>query len=116
MKVTIYHNPRCSKSRAALQLLRERDLEVEVVEYLEAGLDAGVFAELARRLGGDPVAMIRCGDDAFAEAGIRLSPTPDAAEVAEILAEHPRLLQRPIVVAATGAVIGRPPEKVLDLL
>lgn len=111
MKARIYHNPRCSKSRAALALLNERGVDVEIVDYLATPLRREQLAALLHKLRVDPLALVRRDD---AEVAARAVAAPDA--ILELLVEHPRALQRPIVEVGRRAVIGRPPERVLELL
>jgi arsenate reductase (glutaredoxin) len=117
MSITIYHNPRCSKSRKTLQLLREAGVETTVVEYLETPPDGGTILHLAALLRMPVADLVRTGEDDYRHATDLPEPTDDAA-LADWIAAHPRVLQRPIVVAATAdrAVIGRPPENVLELV
>ena len=111
----LYHNPRCSKSRAALELLRARGIEPEVVLYLEKPPKAAELRELAELLELDARALLRRGEDEYAALGLSDAKLAESALLAAI-AEHPRLLERPIFVHAGRAVIGRPPERVLELL
>jgi arsenate reductase (glutaredoxin) len=115
MSLTIYHNPRCSKSREALQLLRDAGQEPEVVEYLKTPPDAATLARLQQALGLPAREMARSNEPAWREAGLDTATTDDAAVLAAI-ARDPVLLQRPLVVRGARAVIGRPPERVLELL
>jgi arsenate reductase len=112
---TIYHNPRCSKSRQTLQLLQERGVEPEVVLYLETPPDAATLRELLKKLGIEARELLRTGEDAYKELGLK---DRDLAEddLIRAMAEHPKLIQRPIVVKGDRAVLGRPPENVLGLL
>lgn len=114
MKPRIYHNPRCSKSRATLALLKARGIEPEVIEYLRDPLDATALRALAAKLALAPRSLVRTGEDEFKAAGVDLASASDE-QVITLLAEHPKLLQRPIVETDTAARIGRPPEQVLDL-
>lgn len=112
MKARIYHNPRCSKSRATLALLTARAVELAVVNYLETPLSKNELRELARKLGAPALTLVRVGEPEFeAHAGRALSDD----EVFDLLVAHPRLLQRPIVELGDRALIGRPPERVLEL-
>ena len=113
-QVVIYHNPRCSKSRATLALLQERGLEPRVVEYLETPLDAGRLEDLAKKLGRAPSEFVRSKEDAYREAG--LSKQSSDADLLRAMAAHPILVERPIVVNGARAAIGRPPEDVLEIL
>ena len=111
----LIHNPRCSKSREALTLLAERGEGVQVREYLKAPLTAAELEVLFTALGVEPPAAIRF-KDALAKS-LEISPTDrfSRAEWIALIAEHPALLERPIAVKGAKAVIGRPPERVLDL-
>lgn len=114
MKARIYHNPRCSKSRATLSLLKQRGVEVEVVEYLATPPDAGEIRDLLARLGLEAADIVRTGETAFRESGLSTESPPD--ELISLIAREPKVLQRPIVVVGDAARIGRPPEQVLELL
>lgn len=111
--VTIYHNPRCSKSRQTLALLREAGIEPRIVEYLAEPPDAERVRELFRLTGLPPGDLVRKKESAYREAG--LSKDSTAEEIARAIAEHPILLERPIVVRGDRAVLGRPPEAVRAL-
>ncbi len=115
MTIQIYHNPRCSKSRATLALLQEKGFEPEVIDYLKTPPAVETLEALARALGMTPEQMIRRGEAAFAEAGLD-RPGIDDTALFRAIHEHPILLQRPIVVAGDRARIGRPPEAVLEIL
>ena len=111
---TIYHNPHCSKSREALELLRGRGIEPRVVEYLKTPPTETELAAIVDRLGVRPEALVRKGEDIYkaSYAGKALSDE----EWIAALARDPILMERPIVVAGSRAAIGRPPERVLALL
>ena len=113
--VTIYHNPRCSKSREALALLEGRGVSPRVVKYLETPLTAPQLDALTRKLGIEPSALMRTGEDLYAELGLE-GRMLSRAEALAILAEHPRLIERPIIETAERAVVGRPPERALTVL
>lgn len=115
-KAKLFHNPRCSKSRRAPQLLGEHGADFEVVEYIKTPPDRATLLALIEASDSPAGEFVRSGDAGFKEAGLHLSASADAREVATLLADHPRLLQRPIFVAGAKAVIGRPPERVLELL
>lgn len=115
MNVTLYHNPRCSKSRAALALLRERGVEPNVVEYLKTPPTKAELESILERLGMEPRQLLREGEAAYHEAGLD-DPTLGAEAVVEAMVRHPVLIERPIVVAEGRAVVGRPPERVLEVL
>jgi arsenate reductase len=110
----IYFNPSCSKCRTALALLDERGVEVEVVRYLETAPSRGELEGLMDLLGiGDPRAMMRTGEPVYAELQLE-GATHD--ELLDAMTTYPILLERPIFVNGQRAVIGRPPERVLELL
>jgi len=113
--VRIYHNPRCSKSRAALELVRGQGIEPEVIDYLVTPPDAATLGEILRLLGIQARELLRPGETEYRELGLdRQSLTEQ--EIIRAICSHPRLLQRPIVVSEKGARIGRPPESVLEVL
>ena len=111
----IYHNPRCSKSRQTLALLEGRGEEPEVVLYLNDPLDREQLAELCRLLELEPAEIVRVEDPRFKALGLARDEPRSQEEWLDLLAEHPVLMQRPIVVHAGRAAIGRPPERVLEL-
>jgi arsenate reductase len=113
-KLTLLHNPRCSKSRAARGLLRERNVDFRERAYLDEPLSAEELRELARRLGRPAREWLRKGEKAFEEAGLDASSSDDA--ILEAMASHPILIERPILVSPDRAVVGRPPEQILELL
>ena len=117
MSLTIYHNPKCSKSRRTLELIRARGIEPTIVLYLEAPPSAERILELAGLLACPVRDLLRSSEEEFREAA-DLPELDDAAAVASWLTRHPRVLQRPIVVddERPAAVVGRPPEAVLGLL
>jgi len=113
MSVTIYHNPRCSKSRATLALLRERGIQPIVIDYLKTPPTAAELRRLLQLLGLRPEALIRKKEAEYkAIAELEL----DADGLIAAMVKHPKLIERPIVVANNRAALGRPPENVLDIL
>ncbi|MCB1959855.1 MAG: arsenate reductase (glutaredoxin) [Rhodocyclaceae bacterium] len=112
--ITLYHNPRCSKSRAALALLQDRGIEPEIVRYLDAPPSRAQIAALVQALGIPPAALVRTGEALF-KSELK-GKTLDADGWLDALAAHPVLIERPIAVRGDRAVIGRPPEAVLALL
>ncbi len=113
--LTLYHNPRCSKSRAALQLLEERGLQPVVVHYLDNPLSAAQLRELLSKLDLPPRQLLRSGEDEYRELDLANQALGDDELIAAMVA-HPRLIERPILIAGDRAVIGRPPENILELL
>lgn len=111
---TIYHNPRCSKSRQALALLEEAGVDHQVVKYLETPPDARALDQLLTKLALEPSEVMRQGDDLFKDLGLKGKPLSREEGVA-LLAKHPALLERPIVVKGDKAVVARPPERVREL-
>lgn len=112
---TIYHNPRCSKSRETLKLLEDRDIKPEVVLYLENTPSAEELKGLLSKLGINARDLIRSGEDAYKEQNLAdTSLTED--QLIEAMVAYPKLIQRPIVVNGNKAALGRPPEAVLDIL
>lgn len=112
--VTIYHNPRCSKSRAALALLQERKVPLRIVEYLKEPPTRAELTALARKLGLAAATWIRKNEPEFKQAGLDASSAED--KLLDAMAKHPILIERPIVVRGDRAVVGRPPERLLKLL
>lgn len=115
MNVTIYHNPRCSNSRGALALLRERGIEPEVIDYLGHPLDVAQLEALVQRMGVPLHELLRTKEAVYAELDLGNPACTEAALYAAVAA-HPMLLNRPIVVTPKGALLCRPPERVLELL
>ncbi|HTT07473.1 MAG TPA: arsenate reductase (glutaredoxin) [Gammaproteobacteria bacterium] len=115
MKVTIYHNPRCSKSRETLALLTARGIQPEIIEYLKTPPDQATLQRLLKALGMTPRQLLRTKEDAYAETGLD-NPKLSDAQILKTMVTHPVLLERPIVVVDGKAAIGRPPENVLRLL
>lgn len=114
MGITIYHNPRCSKSRASLALLEERGLKPEIVEYLKTPPDRETLTALLAALDMKPVELVRQGEQAWRDSG--LDDAADDAAILALMLREPVVIERPIVISGTRAVIGRPPENVLALL
>ncbi len=113
--LTIYHNPRCSKSRATLELLRERGLDPQVVEYLETPPSAAELERILGMLEMEPRDLARKKEAEYAAAGIGDEGLDRAAVIAKMVA-NPKVIERPIVVCGDRAAIGRPPEQVLAIL
>ena len=115
MSITIWHNPRCSKSRQTLELLHKKGVEPTIREYLKQPPSKAEVEKLIDMVGGDPGELIRDGEPEFKVLKKKKADL-GKADIAKAIAQHPVLLQRPIVVAGKRAAIGRPPEAVLPLL
>lgn len=113
--MTLYHNPRCSKSRSALQLLEERGLNPAIVRYLETPLSAAQLQELLAKLGIPARQLLRSGEDEYKSLGLS-DPNLTDAQLIQAMAAQPKLIERPILVVGEKAVIGRPPENILEIL
>jgi arsenate reductase len=114
--VTIYHNPRCSKSREALKLVEQSGAKVTIVEYLKTPLTEKELDSLCTRLALDPTAIIRFKETVAKELGLGADDRRSRAQWLKLIAEHPVLMERPIVTCGAKAVVGRPPEAVQALL
>lgn len=115
MSVRILHNPRCSKSRATLDLLRERGIEPEITLYLDSPPSRDELRLIAKRLSLRPLDLVRKGEPEFRELGLDAPGVTDE-QLLDAMVRHPRLIERPIVLANGRAAIGRPPESVLAIL
>ena len=115
MKVTIYHNPRCSKSRQTLELLKTEGVEPDIIEYLKTPPDKATLKKILKQLGLKPRELIRKKEAAYKEAGLDNDNLEDD-KLIEAMIENPILIERPIVLANGKAAIGRPPDSVLDIL
>jgi arsenate reductase len=114
-RLTVYHNPVCSKSRGALEILRERGVACEVIEYLKTRPDQGTLGRILDLLAGPPAELVR-KDSRFRELGLDANRYTTREAVIGLLLEHPELMERPIVIRGERAVIARPSERVLELL
>lgn len=112
-RITIYHNPRCSKSRTALKLLEEAGHTPEVVLYLQTPPDKATIADLLRKTGGVRGDLPRKAESLYKELNLA---NASEQEMIDAMAEHPILIERPVVVYGDQAVVARPPEKTLELL
>lgn len=113
--VTLYHNPRCSKSRDALGLLRDNGIEPDVVLYLETPPSAPTLKSLLAKLGISARDLLRKGEDAYKELNLANEKLSETALI-NAMVENPKLIERPIAINGNKAVIGRPPENVLTIL
>ena len=115
MNVTIYHNPRCSKSRATLELLHSKKCEIEIIEYLKDPPTKYTLKKILKKLGIGPNQLIRRSEPEFREK--QLEKTSQADEkLLEAMISSPILIERPIVISPKGAAIGRPPENILKII
>jgi len=113
-EITIYHNPRCSKSRRTLALLEEHGIVPRIVLYLKTPPDEAQLRALLAKLGISAQQLVRRGEGAYKASGLDADSSEQALLTA--MARHPELIERPIVVVGKRAVLGRPPENVLDLI
>ena len=114
-QLTLFHNPRCSKSRGALELLEARGLSPQIVRYLETPPSAAELKDLLGKLGMTARQLLRTGEDEYRALGLDDSQLSEA-QLIQAMVEHPKLIERPILVVGDKAVVGRPPEKVLEIL
>jgi arsenate reductase (glutaredoxin) len=115
MSVVLYHNSKCSKSRQALELLRERGVVPDIIEYLKSPPSAEKLKEILSLLGVMPRELMRSKEDVYAECGLD-NPSLSEGELIDFMVKHPILIERPIVLVNGKAAVGRPPEKVLEIL
>tara|TARA_R110001583_G_scaffold12292_1_gene54714 strand:- start:1758 stop:2120 length:363 start_codon:yes stop_codon:yes gene_type:complete len=115
MDVTIYHNPRCSKSRQTLQLLQEQGVEPTIRLYLENSPSLKELKEVINKLGITPRELLRKGEDAYKENQLSNKDLSDDVLI-KAMVEFPKLIERPIVIKGDQAKLGRPPEQVLEIL
>ncbi len=114
MAIQIFHNPRCSKSRQTLALLEENGVDPEVIEYLTTPPTAAELDTILTKLGKEPLELMRKGEDEF--KALVKGKDLNREEMIALMVENPKLIERPIVVNADKAAIGRPPEAVLEVL
>jgi len=115
MSVTIYHNPRCTKSRQTLALLKDQGIEPEIIEYLKAPPSAAELKDILKKLGKSPRDLMRKKEAPYKDQALDNPDLSDDALV-EAMVANPVLIERPIVLANGKAAVGRPPESVLDIL
>ncbi|MEJ5865487.1 arsenate reductase (glutaredoxin) [Pseudomonas farsensis] len=113
--LTLYHNPRCSKSRAAFELLEERGLTANVVRYLETPPDAPTLQQLLAKLGIGARQLLRSGEDEYKALNLA-DPALTEAQLIDAMVQHPKLIERPILVAGNKAAIGRPLDNLVEIL
>ena len=115
MATTIYHNPRCSKSRQTLQLLDDNDVNAEVIEYLKTPPDAKTLKDILGKLGLKPRQLMRTKEDIYKELNLDDETLTDE-QLIQAMIENPKLIERPIVVKDGKVAVGRPPENILSIL
>ena len=114
-KVTIYFNPNCSKCRLSLELLEQQGQQAEIIEYLNTPPDAATLESILDMLNLQPRELMRKHEKEYTEAGLD-NPELSRADLISAMIEHPRVMERPVVVKNGKAAIGRPPERILDIL
>lgn len=115
LELRIYHNPRCSKSRQTLKLLQARGIEPTIIDYLETPPDAEELNQILKLLAMEPRELMRKKEAEYKEAGLD-DPSLDREALIQAMIDHPRLIERPIVLTKGKAALGRPPESVLEIL
>ena len=115
MSVTIFHNPRCSKSRKTLELLRDNGAEPKIIEYLKAPPNAQALKEILEKLDLEPRGLMRKGEEVYKKQGLARDELGEG-ELIDAMVANPILIERPIVLANGKAALGRPPESVLQIL
>ena len=114
MIITIYHNPRCSKSRQTLALIQEKGIEPDIIEYLQSPPSETELDNILTMLGKEPAELMRTGEDEFKQHF--RARDMSRAEAIALMVKYPKVIERPIVVNGDKAAVGRPPESVLDIL
>ncbi len=115
MVIKIYHNPRCSKSRQALQLLRDQGIEPHIIEYLKTPPNKAELDKILQMLDLEPRELMRKKEKEYQEAGLD-NPDLSRDQLIQGMIDHPKLIERPIVIKGDTAALGRPPEQVLEIL
>ena len=113
-KIKIYHNPRCSKSRQGLQILKDKGVDFEIVQYLKTPPTKEELKEIIKKLGIKPIDLVRKNEKIWKENYKGKEVTDD--EIIEAMVKFPKLIERPIVIKEDKAVLGRPPENILDIV
>jgi arsenate reductase (glutaredoxin) len=114
--VKIFHNPSCSKSRGALEILQERGVDADVVKYLDTPPDRKTLERILDAIDDEPIALVRTADPKFKAAGLSKDDVKTREQVVDVLLAHPEVMERPVVFVGDRAVIARPSERVLELL
>lgn len=113
--ISIYHNPRCSKSRQTLQLLEDKGISPEIILYLETPPDKATLLELLDKLAMSPRQLLRKSEAEYKENNLKGTALSDA-QLVDFMVKYPKLIERPIVINGDKAALGRPPESVLEIL
>ena len=111
----IFHNPRCSKSRQTLQLLKDNNCEIEIISYLEIDLKVSLIKDILKKLTLKPRDILRKGEQEYKDNNLKKDNLSEE-DLINYMIKYPKLIERPIVIKGDKAVIGRPPEKVLELI
>ena len=115
MSVTIYHNPRCSKSRQTLSLIQEKSIDVNIIEYLKTPPNISQLKQILKQLGYEPRQLMRKSEQIYKDLDLG-NENKTAEDLVNAMAQNPILIERPIVLSGEKAAVGRPPESVLDIL
>ena len=110
----LYHNPRCSKSRQAMKILNDSGIDFSTVEYLKTDVETATIMDLLSRYSGEICDFVRTGDDSFKQTGYSLDDLNSAETISQLIADIPKILQRPIFDDGTEVFIGRPPENIYN--
>ena len=110
----IFHNPKCSKSRQTLQLLKDNNCKIEIISYLEVDLDVSIIEELLKKLSLKPRDILRKGEQEYRVNNLK-SKNLSEEDLINYMTKYPKLIERPIVLKGDKAIIGRPPENILTL-
>ena len=114
-KYIIFHNPRCSKSRQTLQILKDNECDTEIILYLETTIDQSVLVDVIKTISLSPRELLRKGEQEFKDNDLK-NKNLSNQEIIEFMVKHPKLIERPIVIKDNKAILGRPPENVLELI
>ena len=115
MPVTIFHNPRCSKSRQTLSLIQEKNIDINIIEYLKTPPDISQLKQILKQLGYEPRQLMRKSEQIYKDLDLG-NENKTAEDLVIAMAQNPILIERPIVLSGEKAAIGRPPESVLNIL
>ena len=115
MSVTIFHNPRCSKSRQTLSLIQEKNIDINIIEYLKTPPDISQLKQILKKLGYEPRQLMRKSEQIYKDLDLG-NENKTAEDLVIAMTQNPILIERPIVLSGEKAAIGRPPESVLNIL